>query len=234
MTGQQARIQLVVLDMAGTTVADDGLVERAFTTAIGAQGIEPGDDRYDAMLAHVRATMGESKITVFRHLLHNDEAKAQQANKAFETAYGQLVDDGRCRPIDGAENAIRTIKDNGVKICLTTGFAETTQQRILAALGWRTLADLTLCPAQAGRGRPYPDMVLKALLELRADATANVAVAGDTAYDMTSGTRAGAGVVAGVLTGAHDRSQLAAGGATHVIESVRDLPGLLSDRKLEK
>ncbi len=227
-------IQLAVLDMAGTTVADDGLVEQAFTAAIGAQGIEPGDPRYDAMLAHVRATMGESKITVFRHLLGQDEAKAQQANKAFETAYGQLVDDGHCRPIDGAQQAIQELKDDGIKVCLTTGFAETTQQRILAALGWRTFADLTLCPAQAGRGRPYPDMVLKALLQLRADATVNVAVAGDTAYDMTSGTRAGAGVVAGVLTGAHDRSQLAAAGATHVIESVRDLPGLLRDRKLEK
>lgn len=181
-------IQLVVLDMAGTTVADDGLVEKAFTQAIGAQGIEQGSPEYNEMLAHVRATMGESKITVFRHLLDNDEAAAQQANKAFETAYGTLVDEGHSAPIDGAEDAIREIKSRGIKVCLTTGFSETTQQRILAALGWKNLADLTLCPAQAGRGRPYPDMVLKALLELKADAVANVAVAGDTAYDMTTGS----------------------------------------------
>ncbi|NEA32154.1 phosphonatase-like hydrolase [Streptomyces sp. SID13031] len=220
-------IQLVVLDMAGTTVADDGLVEKAFTQAIGAQGIEFGGPRYDEMLAHVRATMGESKITVFRHLLDNDEAAAQQANKAFETAYGTLVDEGHSAPIDGAEDAIREIRELGIKVCLTTGFSETTQQRILGALGWKNLADLTLCPAQAGRGRPYPDMVLKALLELKADAVANVAVAGDTAYDMTTGIRAGAGIVAGVLTGAHGNDQLNAAGATHVLESVRDLPGLL-------
>jgi beta-phosphoglucomutase-like phosphatase (HAD superfamily) len=94
-------IQLVVLDMAGTTVADDGLVEQAFSTAIGAQGIESGTPEYGKMLDHVRATMGESKITVFRHLLDNDETKAQQANKAFETAYGVLVDEGRCAPIPG-------------------------------------------------------------------------------------------------------------------------------------
>ncbi|QNE18498.1 phosphonatase-like hydrolase [Kribbella qitaiheensis] len=227
-------IQLVVLDMAGTTVADDGLVEKAFTSAIGAQGIEPETRRYDEMLDHVRTTMGESKITVFRHLLGGDEAAAQQANKAFETAYGVLVDEGRCAPIPGAEDAIRAIKETGAKVCLTTGFAETTQQRILAALGWRGLADLTLCPAQAGRGRPYPDLVLKAVLELKADAVAAVAVAGDTAYDMTTGVRAGAGIVAGVLTGAHGNDQLVAAGATHVLASIRDLPGLLADRKLEK
>ncbi|WP_433161353.1 phosphonatase-like hydrolase [Kribbella sp. CA-247076] len=225
-------IQLAVLDMAGTTVADDGLVERAFTAAIGAQGIEPGSDRCDAMIAHVRATMGESKITVFRHLLDSEQA-AQAANQAFETAYGTLIDDG-LKPVDGAEDAIRHLRDQGVKVCLTTGFSETTQQRILVALGWDGLADLTLCPAQAGRGRPYPDMVLTAVLRLEADAVAAVAVVGDTAYDMTTGIRAGAGIVAGVLTGAHGRQQLEAAGATHVLESVRDLPGLLLDRRLEK
>ncbi|GAA0961031.1 phosphonatase-like hydrolase [Kribbella koreensis] len=225
-------IQLVVLDMAGTTVADDGLVEKAFTQAIGAQGIESGSPKYDGMLAHVRATMGESKITVFRHLLDNDEAAAQQANQAFETAYGMLVDGGHSAPVDGAEDAIRELRSRRIKVCLTTGFSETTQQRILGALGWKNLADLTLCPAQAGRGRPYPDMVLKALLELKADAVADVAVAGDTAYDMTTGVRAGAGIVAGVLTGAHGNDQLVAAGATHVLESVRDLPGLLAKTEL--
>ncbi|GAA0623075.1 phosphonatase-like hydrolase [Kribbella sandramycini] len=218
-------IQLAVLDMAGTTVADDGLVERAFSTAIGAEGIESGSPEYERMIAHVRATMGESKITVFRALL-GAEAAAQRANLAFETAYGELVDDG-LKPIDGAEDVIRGLREAGFKVCLTTGFAATTQYRILSALGWRELADLTLCPAQAGRGRPYPDMVLKAVLELRADAVANVAVAGDTAYDMTTGIAAGAAVVAGVLTGAHGKDQLQAAGATHVLESVRDLPGLL-------
>jgi phosphonatase-like hydrolase len=218
-------IQLAVLDMAGTTVADDGLVEEAFTHAIG---IDPGTSQYDEMLRHVRQTMGESKITVFRHLLGNDEAAARQANKAFETAYGALVDEGRCTPIEGAEDTIRELRSSGIKVCLTTGFSETTQQRILAALGWTNLADLTLCPAQAGRGRPYPDMVLKALLALKADAVDAVAVVGDTAYDMTTGVRAGAGIIAGVLTGAHGNDQLTAAGATHVLESVRDLPGLLN------
>jgi phosphoglycolate phosphatase len=226
-------IQLAVLDMAGTTVADDGLVERAFTAAIGAQGIDPGTPEYEKMIAYVRATMGESKITVFRALVETEDA-AQQANQAFETAYAALVDEGYCSPIDGAEDAIRQLKDAGLKVCLTTGFSESTQHRILSALGWENLADLTLCPAQAGRGRPYPDMVLKAVLDLQADAVANVAVAGDTAYDMTSGISAGAGIVAGVRTGAHTAEALTAAGATHVLESVRDLPGLLLDRKLEK
>jgi len=44
---------------------------------------------------------------------------------------------------------------------------------------------------------------------------------------MLSGVRAGAGVVAGVLTGAHDEKALrASSGATQVLGSVAELPGV--------
>jgi phosphoglycolate phosphatase-like HAD superfamily hydrolase len=71
-------------------------------------------------------------------------------------------------------------------------------------------------------------MVLTALLRTgAADDVRQIAVAGDTSYDMLSGVRAGAGVVAGVLTGAHDADALRAAGATHVLDSVAQLPGVL-------
>lgn len=222
-------IRLVVLDMAGTTVADGGLVERAFAAAAAELGVEPGSPDHDDKLAYVRATMGESKISVFRHLF-GDEERAQRANGAFEQAYGELVDGGLVAPVPGAREAIEELRADGRTVVLTTGFARVTQDAILAALGWQDLVPLTLCPADAGgRGRPYPDMVLTAFLRTRAaDAVRQVAVVGDTSYDMLSGVRAGAGVVAGVLTGAHDAEALRAAGASHVLGSVAELPGVLA------
>lgn len=219
---------LVVLDMAGTTVADGGLVKRAFEVAAGHLGVEPGSADHAEKLAYVRATMGESKISVFRHLF-GDEAAARRANTAFETAYGELVDGGRIAPVPGAREAIEALREAGRTVVLSTGFARVTQDAILDALGWQDLVPLTLCPADAGgRGRPCPDMVLTALLRTRAtDSVQGIAVAGDTSYDMLSGRRAGASVVAGVLTGAHDRAQLESAGATHVLGSVAELPALL-------
>ncbi|MCF3176888.1 phosphonatase-like hydrolase [Streptomyces sioyaensis] len=221
-------IQLVVLDMAGTTVADGGLVEEAFEAAARSLGVEPGSSEHARQLAYVRATMGESKISVFRHLF-GDEPTARRANAAFEEAYGELVDGGRIAPVDGAREAIEALRGADRTVVLSTGFARVTQDALLAALGWQDLADLTLCPADAGgRGRPYPDMVLTALLRTRAtDSVRRIAVAGDTSYDMLSGRRAGAGIVAGVLTGAHERAQLESAGATHVLGSVAELPALL-------
>nr|WP_274709449.1 phosphonatase-like hydrolase [Streptomyces tubbatahanensis] len=231
-TPDAAGITLVVLDMAGTTVADDGLVEQAFGAAAIRLGTAPGTPQFAAMLDHVRATMGESKISVFRHLAGGDEERARQANAAFEDAYGRLVADGHCAPVPGAREAIEQLRAAGRTVALTTGFARATQDAILAALGWRDLVAATLCPADTGplgRGRPHPDLVLAALLRTgAADDVRRVAVAGDTAYDMRSGVRAGAGVVAGVLTGAHGTEALREAGATHVLDSVARLPELLS------
>ncbi|TGB08451.1 phosphonatase-like hydrolase [Streptomyces sp. MZ04] len=219
---------LVVLDMAGTTVADGGLVEQAFAVAAQELGVQPGSADHAAKLDYVRATMGESKISVFRYLF-GEEALAQRANVAFEKAYGELVDGGRIAPVAGAREAIEELRGEGRTVVLTTGFARVTQDAILDALGWRDLVELTLCPADAGgRGRPYPDMVLSAFLRTAAvDGVRQIAVAGDTAYDMKSGVRAGAGVVAGVLTGAHDDAALRGAGATHVLGSVAELPAIL-------
>jgi phosphoglycolate phosphatase len=95
-------------------------------------------------------------------------------------------------------------------VCLSTGFSPATRDAIIAALGWEALADLVLSPADAGRGRPWPDMPLAALLRLGGGSVRELAVAGDTPSDVESGLRAGAGLVAGVLTGTGTASELAA------------------------
>ncbi|TVZ89357.1 HAD family hydrolase [Streptomyces sp. BK340] len=222
-------IRLVVLDMAGTTVADGGLVERAFAAAAAELGVEPGSADHAEKLDYVRATMGESKISVFRHLF-GDESRAQRANTAFEKAYGDLVDAGLIAPVPGAREAIEELMGSGRTVVLTTGFARVTQDAVLAALGWQDLVPLTLCPADAGgRGRPFPDMVLEAFVRTKAAADVRqVAVAGDTSYDVLSGVRAGAGLVAGVRTGAHGDTEFRAAGATFVLDSVAALPDLLA------
>jgi phosphoglycolate phosphatase len=219
-------IQLAVIDMAGTTVADDGLVVSAFESAATAVGVpESGQERENAR-KYVLDTMGQSKISVFRALFETEE-RAQQANAAFERAYERLIDEGRAEPIDGAAQAITRLRDAGVKVALTTGFSGTTQGKLLAALGWQSLADLVLAPCAGVRGRPHPDLILTALLRLQVDGVRNVATLGDTSSDIESALRAGAAVAAGTLTGAHNEEQLRNAGATHVVGSVSEFADLI-------
>lgn len=217
-------IELVCLDMAGTTVADDGAVLAAFRDAIDELGV-PREQRA-AMEEFVVRTMGESKIKVFRSLL-KDEKRAQEANAAFEHAYERQIDQGAIHPLDGAEDVIRSLRERGLKVALLTGFSPVTRDHLLTSLGWTSIADVALCPAEAGRGRPDPDLVLTALLRTGASAVDAVAAAGDTASDMESARRAGASVRVGVLTGTHDEAELRAAGATDVLASISGLPSLL-------
>lgn len=219
-------IELVVLDLAGTTVRDDGLVEEAFELAAERTGIAATADDLESALDYVRATMGQSKIEVFRALT-GSEGAAAAANEAFETAYLELVADGGIVPIPGAEDLLRKLREYDVKIALTTGFSRVTMDAILDALGWRDLVDVTLTPAEAGRGRPAPDLPLTALLRTSVSGTGAMVVVGDTSNDILSGIHAGAGLVIGVLTGAHDAETLDAAGADVILDSVADLPGLL-------
>jgi len=55
------------------------------------------------------------------------------------------------------------------------------------------------------------------------------AYAGSTASGIRCGRRAGARIVAGVLTGGHTRERLRAAGATHFITDISEFPALLTD-----
>lgn len=219
------RIETVVLDMAGTTVLDRGLVTGAFTRAWER---EQGTERFDDAMRHVIDTMGMSKIEVFRGLV--SEGEAQALNVAFEAAVAELVAEGIVEPIPGAEDVIRGLQAEGRAVALTTGFSRETADLVLRALGWERLPDLTITPAEAGRGRPAPDMPLAALVRTGASSVAALAVIGDTESDVLSGRNAGAGVVAAVMTGGHaPREALEAAGPTRVLDSIADLPALLAE-----
>jgi phosphoglycolate phosphatase len=220
------RITVACLDMAGTTVADDGTVMEAFTAAIAEQNLPV--KRFNQAMKDVRSSMGQSKIEVFRRIL-GDEAAAAKANASFEDHYGAAVGRGEVAPMPGAEDTFAALRDAGIRICLNTGFAPVTRDAVISRLGWGALIDLALSPADAGRGRPWPDMPLTALIRLGGGAVSELAVAGDTGSDVECGLRAGAGVVAGVLTGAGTRADLEQAGAPLILESIADLlPHVLS------
>jgi phosphonatase-like hydrolase len=219
------RFALACLDMAGTTVRDDGAVEAAFATALDAVGIMPDSPRRAEAARVVRDTMGWSKADVFAKLLNPSDAP--RATKAFAAAYEALVAEGSVIPLPGAIDVIRALRAAGVKVCLTTGFAPSTRDALLAALGWGHEIDLALSPADVGRGRPAPDMVLGAMSRLGVGDPNAVVVVGDTVSDLEAGSAAGAGAVVGVLCGAHDEAQLERVPHTAILSDVTGLLGLL-------
>jgi phosphonatase-like hydrolase len=219
------RFALACLDMAGTTVRDDGAVDAAFTSALAAVGVTPGSRFYEEAEVVVHETMGWSKADVFARLFDEDEAA--EATRAFAAAYKAIVAQGDVTAIPGALEALRELRAAEVKVCLTTGFDQSTRDTLLDALGWRTEVDLALSPADVGRGRPAPDLILGAMALLGVEDPGAVAVVGDTVSDLEAGHAAGAGAVVGVLSGAHDAAALEAASPTAVLADVTDLVAFL-------
>jgi phosphoglycolate phosphatase len=214
------RITVACLDMAGTTVADDGTVLEAFAAAVATQNLPAA--AYNRAMTDVRSSMGQSKIEVFRRILGH-ETMARKANEAFEDHYAAAVRAGAVAAMPGAEETFAALREGGVRICLATGFSPATRDAIIDRLGWSGLIDLALSPADAGRGRPWPDLPLTALLRLHGGAVSELAVAGDTGSDIESGRRAGAAIVAGVLTGASTRADLEQADAPLILDTIADI-----------
>lgn len=172
-------IQLAVVDMAGTTIRDDDVIERSFRHALVEAGVEPDGDTMRAHLEFARRSMGQPKIEVLRTPLVGDEPRAQVANKHFEEAFAGEVAIGEVEALPGAETALTALRAGGVRVCLTTGLSIARRDQEIDVLGWRDLVDLVLAPGDGIRGRPHPDLVLAAVMRLAVDGVQNVAVAGE-------------------------------------------------------
>jgi phosphonatase-like hydrolase len=229
MSSQQGQgeviIRLACVDMAGTVMLDGGLVLEAFRAALIGAGVE--GPAFGPAMEYAHETMGLSKSVVFRHLLGSDELVALALSE-FDSAIDAAIKEGRVTEIPGATSTMAAIRAAGTKVCLTTGFSAEVQRAVIDHLGWEDVTDFFMAPSETVRGRPFPDMVLAAALKAQVDDVREVAVVGDTANDLWSGHRAGASVVAGVLTGSHNREELGGAPHTHILASILDFPALLS------
>src|SRR3982074_2938265 len=107
-------LELAILDMAGTTVNENGCVERAFAASIEHVGRGP----VDAPTLH--GMRGRSKKDVFARLLPaNDEAS--EAHAEFIRYLLRAIGDGELQACAGADDTLRELRADGVRVCLITG-----------------------------------------------------------------------------------------------------------------
>jgi phosphoglycolate phosphatase len=220
-------VTLACCGLIGTVADDRGMLERAFAEACATQGIVPGTGAYAHYMVGVHEARGQSAVDVFRTLFPGVEGRAEAAALSFERSFRAAVDRTGMSPVPGAEQAIGQLRDAGIRVCVITGLSRRLLGPVLDTLGWEPVADLTLCPDDAPRGFPWPDLAFTAMLRLGIEDVQAAAFAASTASGIQCGRRAGAGMVIGVLTGDHTRDRLRAAGASHFIGGITELPALL-------
>ncbi len=217
--------ELVVCDLAGTTVYDRGEVPAAFAEALTEVGVA-----FDP--AEIGGWRGASKREVIARLLGRDggaesaSARVPEVYGRFRTLLATRLAEAKTLSLPGVRTAFERLRAHGIGLALTTGFDRGLTETILGAVDWAHLLDTWVSGDDVPAGRPAPFMIFRAMERCGATDVHRVAVVGDTRLDQEAGWNAGVAWRVGVLTGAHDRATLTAGRATHVLDSIADLPGI--------
>jgi phosphonatase-like hydrolase len=222
------QITLACFGLFGTAARDDGMLEHAFAEACATQGIVPGTTDYAHYMVAVHQTLGEPAVDVFRGLFPGNPGRAEAAALSFERSFRAGIDRHGLLPVPGAKETIEGLRESGIRICMITGLSRRLLGIVLDTLGWWRHIDLALSPEDVPRGCPWPDQMLAAMLRLGVEDVQEAAYAGSTTSGIRCGKRAGARIVAGVLTGGHTRDRLREAGATHFITRISEFPALLA------
>jgi hypothetical protein len=222
-------IQLVVFDMAGTTVDEQNVVYKTVHQAILRGGF---DVSLDTVLWY---GAGKEKFQAIKDVLAHlqngvvDEQTAKAIHKDFE----QLLDAAYAVlqpiPMPGAEHVFAELRARGIKVVLNTGYKRTVAEFLLHRLKWTvgTTVDMLYTADDIAMGRPHPDMIQAAMAAVGVTDAKNVAKIGDSVIDIEEGKNAGCGIAAGITTGAQSEEQLRLAEPTHILHGLEEVLALV-------
>nr|WP_315155368.1 phosphonatase-like hydrolase [uncultured Flavobacterium sp.] len=222
-------IQLVVFDMAGTTVDEGNAVYKTVQKVIN-------DEGYDVSLNNVlKYGAGKEKyqaiFDVLKECTHSDtvELTAQRAFSKFKPALEKAYADLEIKTFEGTEILFKDLRDKNIKVVLNTGYDFITANNLLIKLGWSVgvTIDALVTSDDVENGRPGGDMILKAMELTGIKDPQKVLKVGDSAIDIEEGKSADCGMTAGVLTGAQTREQIQNANPTLILNNLLELRAIL-------
>jgi phosphonatase-like hydrolase len=222
-------IELVVFDMAGTTVSEGGAVYRCLRDTLAANGLEisadalgevKGMDKRDALRLMIEKSSMREYLLPGLSAIHEDFVERIIA--FYET-------DPSVKEMPGASETFRRLRQAGIKVALNTGFSRDIVDALLKRLGWATSKwiNATVTSDEVEQGRPHPAMIRSLMDKLGVTDPKHIAKVGDTPADLLEGKNAGCGLVIGVTEGSSAREVLERFPHDHLIGTVAELPALL-------
>ncbi|MBL7858596.1 MAG: HAD hydrolase-like protein [Cyclobacteriaceae bacterium] len=225
------KIELVVFDLAGTTVKDNQDVHRVLQRALALFDVE-------ISVHDANAVMGIPKPVAIRELLQKryfgdrpiTDGWISEIHKAFVSEMIAFYEnDQGVGEKEGVTETFRSLKRAGIKVVVDTGFDRQIVDPLLTRLGWvkNNLIDGSVTSDEVLRGRPFPDLIFKAMEITGVTDPLRVAKVGDTVSDLEEGTAAGCALVIGVTTGAFSREELHESKHTHLIGQLSEVLEIL-------
>ena len=229
----QPTFQLVVFDMAGTTIRDNSNVAEAFMYAMQKHGYPISKEQADKV-------MGYKKIIAINDLLQsNYPGSIIESENLLDEIHGTFIEtmidfyehSKEILPMESAELIFKWLQDNDIKVALNTGFSKLITDTILERVGWNdnSLIDFIISSDEVENGRPSADMVQAIMKATGITDAATVVKVGDTEVDIAEGRNAGCGLVVSVTTGSFTREELEACRPDVIIDDLKQLPSLIKN-----
>lgn len=212
-------LDLVVFDIAGTTIQASDQVPAAFGEAFARIGVELSD-------TEIQAIRGKSKREAIVELL-DQRGDVEQVYADFRAILLQQYESKGVEAIDGAEACFEWLNAQNTKVALTTGFDRDLAELLIHKVGWKDCFDTVVCNDDVAHGRPAPDMIFRAMEWTGCGNVDRIAAVGDTVSDLQAAENAGVRWRIGVLSGAHSEAQLQTCPHSAIIASVASLPEVL-------
>jgi phosphonatase-like hydrolase len=223
------RIELVVFDMAGTTIDEDNVVYKTVQKVINNEGFNVSLDDVLKYGAGKEKHQAITDILKQCTSINNVGLVANIAFSKFKVILKNVYDTFEIKTFEGTEELFKELRNNNIKVVLNTGYDSKTARLLLLKLGWiigETIDGLVTAD-DVENGRPDGDMILLAMKNTGVTDAQKVAKVGDSAIDIEEGKNANCGITAGVLTGAQNRVQIQEANPTYIIESLNELREIL-------
>jgi len=223
-------IELVVFDIAGTTVTDKGNINDFFRKAFSNEGIAVDAAEVDEVMGYRKRDAIQIMVDRYMPGLENNDEIVDNIHEDFTrnmVAFYETCEG--LSPLPFAEKVFLELQNNKINVALNTGFTRVITEPILKRLGWDTASfiDAVICSDEVPEGRPHPYMIRQLMEKLAIKYAENVAKVGDTKVDIEEGQNAGCGMVVAVTTGAYTKEQLIRYKPDHIIDSLLLLPSLI-------
>ncbi|MFN3839383.1 MAG: HAD hydrolase-like protein [Cyclobacteriaceae bacterium] len=202
------QFQLIVFDLAGTTVHDNQDVARMLQLTLAEYDV-------NISLREAAHVMGIPKPVAIKLLLRHNHVNSDELANAIHNRFTVRMqefyrNDHTVTEKDGASFVFTELQKSGIKVAIDTGFDRAITNALLDRMGWvkKGLVTASVTSDEVPLGRPNADMIFRAM-ELSGVTQANQVVkVGDTASDLQEGIAAGCGLVVGITTGAYSKEEL--------------------------
>ena len=221
-------IEMVIFDMAGTTINEDNIVYKTLQKAINNFGIEVD------LAGVLEIGAGQEKLNAIQDIItkygnNADLDKADAVFQSFLTMLATAYEEFAIQAMTNAESVLIELRNKNVLVILNTGYDKNTANFILEKINWRQFYhfDLLVTASDVKNSRPAPDMIHFAMNLFSIDDPKKVVKVGDSRIDIEEGKNANCLFSIGVTTGAQTKTQLQDASPDYIIDDLTDLFDIL-------